>query len=125
MNKRHGLAGSWSVKLLVATAATALGALMVWGVLAGRNEAAIEAERDRPIKVPIRVSSENGEPLIKLDTETQQRSGIETAALPSAPHPEQVRGYGMVLDPLELLSDEFRDLWSGGEGSHLNRVEPE
>ncbi|MGH6766713.1 MAG: hypothetical protein ACREC2_13960, partial [Bradyrhizobium sp.] len=80
MKERHGLARSWSVKLLVATAVTALGALMVWGVLAGRNEAAIEAERDRPVKVPIRVSSENGEPLIKLDSETQQRSGIETAA---------------------------------------------
>jgi hypothetical protein len=109
MKERHGLARSWSVKLLVATAVTALGALMVWGVLAGRNEAAIEAERDRPIKVPIRVSSENGEPLIKLDSETQQRSGIETAALPSAPHPEQVRGYGMVLDVARLteLSNNY------------------
>jgi hypothetical protein len=109
MSKRHGLAGSWSVKLLVATAVTALCALMVWGVFAGRNEAAIEAERDRPVKVPIRVSSENGEPLIKLDTETQQRSGIETAALPSAPHPEQVRGYGMVLDVARLteLSNNY------------------
>jgi hypothetical protein len=102
MSKRHGLAGSWSVKLLVATAAIALGVLMVWGALTGRNEAAIEAERERPVKVPIRVSSENGEPLIKLDTETQQRSGIETAALPSAPHLEQVRGYGMVLDVARL-----------------------
>ena len=109
MKKRQGLAGSWSVKLLVATAVTALGALMVWGVLAGRNEAAIEAERDRAVKVPIRVSSENGEPLIKLDSETQQRSGIETAALPSAPHPEQVRGYGMVLDVARLteLSNNY------------------
>src|SRR5579863_2875029 len=64
MSKRHGLAGSWSVKLLVATAVIALGVLMVWGILAGRNEAATEAERERAIKVPIRVSSENDEPLI-------------------------------------------------------------
>lgn len=109
MSKRHGLAGSWSVKLLVATAVIALGVLMVWGILAGRNEAATEAERERAIKVPIWVSSERDEPLIKLDTETQQRSGIETAALSPAPHQEQIRGYGMVLDVARLteLSNNY------------------
>jgi hypothetical protein len=109
MSKRQGLAGSWSVKLLVAAAVVAFGALMGWGFLAGRNEAAIEAERERAIKVPIRVSSENGEPVITLDADTQQRSGIETAALPSAPHQEELRAYGMVLDVARLteLSNNY------------------
>ncbi|TMJ16687.1 MAG: multidrug transporter, partial [Alphaproteobacteria bacterium] len=109
MSKWQGAAGSWSVKLLVAAAAIAFGALLGWGVLTGRNEAATEAGRERAIKVPIRVSSENGEPLITLDTETQRRSGIETAALPSATHQEQVRGYGMVLDVARLteLSNNY------------------
>ena len=109
MSKRQGVAGSWSVRLPVAAAVIAVGALMGWGVFTGRNEAAIEAESERAIKVPVRVSSENGEPLIALDTETQQRSGIETAALPAAPHQEQVRGYGMVLDVARLteLSNNY------------------
>jgi hypothetical protein len=109
MNKRKEPAGSWLVKFLVAAAVVACGALLGWGLLAGRNEAAIEAQRERAIKVPIRVSSKNGDPVITLDAETQQRSGIETAALPSTPHPEELRAYGMVLDVARLteLSNNY------------------
>jgi hypothetical protein len=97
------------VRLLVAAAVIGFGALVGWGALTGRNEAASEAERERAVKVPLRVSSEDGEPLITLDTETQQRSGIETAPLPSAPHQEQLRGYGMILDVARLteLSNNY------------------
>src|SRR5215472_16439906 len=109
MGKRHAPAGSWSVKLLVAAVVVASGALIGWGLLAGRNEAAIEAQHEGPIKVPIRVSGKNGDPVITLDAETQQRSGIETAALPSVPHPEELRAYGMVLDVARLteLSNNY------------------
>jgi hypothetical protein len=109
MRKRQGLTGSWSVKLLLAAAVVALGALMGWGFLTGRNRAAIEAERERVIKVPLRVSRENGEQVITVDAETQQRSGIETAGLPSAPHQEELRAYGMVLDVARLteLSNNY------------------
>jgi hypothetical protein len=109
MSKRRGPAGAWSVKLLVAAAVVAFGALTGWGFLAGRNKAAIEAQRERAIKVPIRVSSEAGEPVITIDADTQQRSGIETTALPSAPHQEELRAYGMVLDVARLteLSNNY------------------
>lgn len=109
MSKRKEPAGSWSVKLLVATVVVACGALLAWGGLKGRNEAAIEADQERAVKAPIRVSNKNGNPVITLDAATQQRSGIETAALPSTPHREEVRAYGMVLDVARLteLSNNY------------------
>ena len=47
--------------------------------------------------------------MITVDAETQQRSGIETGVLPSTPHPEQLRAYGMVLDVARLteLSNNY------------------
>ncbi len=109
MSKRQGPTGSWSVKLLAVAGLVAFGALMSWGFLAGRNEAATEAERERAIKVPIRVSGDAGERIITIDAATQHRSGIETTALPSAPHQEQLRAYGMVLDVARLteLSNNY------------------
>jgi hypothetical protein len=109
MSKRQGPAGSWSVKLLAVAGVVALATLMGWGFLAGRNEAATEAERERAIKVPIRVSGDAGERVITIDAATQQRSGIETTALPSAPHQEELRAYGMVLDVARLteLSNNY------------------
>lgn len=109
MNERQGRAGSWWVRLLVAAAIIAIGALIGWGYLTGRREAASEAEGERTIKVPVRVSSENGEPVIRLDADTQRRSGIETTTLPSTPHPEEVRAYGVVLDVARLteLSNNY------------------
>lgn len=112
MSKRKEPAGSWSVKLLVAAAVVACGALLGWGLLAAHNDAAIEAQRERTIKVPIRVSGKNGDPVITLNAETQQRSGIEIAALPSTPHPEELRAYGMVLDVARLteLSNNYANV---------------
>jgi hypothetical protein len=105
MSKRKETAGSWSATLLVAVAVVACCVLLVWGFLNGRNE----ADQERAIKVPIRVSNKNGDPVITLDAATQQRSGIETAALPSTPHPEELRAYGMVLDVARLteLSNNY------------------
>jgi hypothetical protein len=109
MGKRKESAGSWWVKLLVAAGVVACGALLGWGILAGRDEAAVEAQRERAIKVPVRVSGKNGDPVIRLDAETQQRSGIETGVPPSTPHPEELRAYGMVLDVARLteLSNNY------------------
>ena len=109
MSKRKESAGSWSLKLLVAVAVVACSVLLGWGILAGREEAAIEEQHEGAIKVPVRVSDKNGDPVITLDGNTQQRSGIETGVLPSTPHPEQLRAYGMVLDVARLteLSNNY------------------
>jgi hypothetical protein len=102
MRKRRGLAGPWSVKLLVAAAVVAFGALIGWGFLAGRNEAAIEAKRERAVKVPIRVSSEAGESVITIDADTRKRSGIEFQPRCSPRLIRRLRAYGMVLDVARL-----------------------
>ena len=109
MSKRQGPARSWAVNFLVVAGVVAFGTLMGWGFLAGRNEAATEAERERAIKIPIRVSGDAGERVITIDAATQHRSGIETIALPSAPHQEELRAYGMVLDVARLteLSNNY------------------
>jgi hypothetical protein len=79
-----------------------LGALVVWGFLEGRSEVEREAERERPVKEPLRISMRNGVPMITLDDHTQQSSGIETTSLMSAPYQERVRAYAMVLDVARL-----------------------
>jgi len=106
--RRKSAASRW-VKLLVAAAVVACVALLGWRLLAGREEAAIEEQHEGGIKVPVRVSDKNGDPVITIDGKTQQRSGIGTGVLPSTPHPEELRAYGMVLDVARLteLSNNY------------------
>jgi hypothetical protein len=96
-------------RVLAAAAIVAVAAFLVWGFFAGRNEAAVEAERGRAVQAPLRVSTKNGEPILTIDAATQQRSGIVTAALPAAPYQEELRAYGMVLDVARLteLSNSY------------------
>ena len=61
-----------------------------------RDERAIEAEQEKPIKAPQRVSLINGEPAITLDLATQRNSGIATVTLSKAPHQAQVQAYGRI-----------------------------
>jgi len=98
--------GRW---LLIGAAIAAIGALLVWGFFAGREEAAVEAQREQSIKAPLRVSTKSGEAVITVDVVTQQRSGFETVKLPATPYQEQVRAYGMVLDVARLttLSNDY------------------
>jgi hypothetical protein len=95
--------------LLAGAVVAAIGGLLVWGFIAGRNDAATEAEHERPVEAPLRVSTHNGLPVITLDAETQKRSGIESTVLKAAPYQNQVRAYGMVLDVARLteLSNDY------------------
>jgi len=79
-----------------------LAALVVWGFVEGRSEVEREAERERPVKEPLRISEKNGVQMITLDDHTQQSSGIETTLLMPAPYQEKIRAYGMVLDLARL-----------------------
>jgi hypothetical protein len=102
--------GRQLVRTLVAVVTfIGLGALVVWGFLEGRGEVEQEAERERPIKEPLRISMKSGVPVITLDDRTQQSSGIETTLLVSSPYREQVRAYAMVLDLARLseLSNNY------------------
>jgi len=90
--------------ILGAVLLVGLGAVAIWGFVEGRIEVAREAERERLVTAPLRVSTQNGEPVITLNAETQQRSGIQTTIPASAPYQEQVRAYGTVVD-LARLTD--------------------
>jgi hypothetical protein len=51
----------------------------VLGFLQSHEQLTLEAERERPVKPPTRISTENGIPVITLDDKTQRTSGIETS----------------------------------------------
>ena len=73
--------------------------LVILGFMEGREEAALEAQREEPIKPPLRVTlPERGEPIITLDDEAQEAVGLETAEPKPAKYQDQVRAYGTVLD---------------------------
>lgn len=80
-----------------------IGALLVWAFMEGRKELAVEQERERPIKAPLRVATRDGETAITLDKATQVKSGIDVALLQSISHREEVRAYGTVLQLQELI----------------------
>ncbi len=94
--------------LLLVAVAIGLGAVAIGGFLQGREELAREAERERPIKAPQRISFE-GEPVITLDAASQQQSGLRTVALEQTQYHEQLRAYGSVLDvqPLVDLDNSY------------------
>lgn len=86
-------------------AGVGLAALVVWGFVAGRGEAAREAIREQPVKAPLRVSLDGqGRPVVTLGAEARRQSGIETGAPPPTRHQELVRAYGTVLDLDKLVT---------------------
>jgi hypothetical protein len=79
-------------------------AAAIWGFIEGREELALEAEREQPVKPPQRISLAAGEPTVTLDAATQEQSGLKTVALKPTRYHEQLRGYATILDP-QLLVD--------------------
>ena len=51
----------------------------------------------------------NGETIVKLDKETQERMGLKVAALQEARVPMEVKGYGHVIDPTPLAMIAVED----------------
>jgi len=91
-------------RIFAAVVLVGLAGLAAWGALESRGEAALEAERERPIKAPLRVVEVDGLPAVTLDAQTLAKNGIEVATLSPAPYQDQLRGYGTVLD-LTSLTD--------------------
>lgn len=84
--------------------------LVILGALAGliiafverRKEAGLEAEREKPVKAPLRVEMVDGENVVRFDAAARSHGGVELATLPAASHRVQVRAYGKVIDPAPL-----------------------
>jgi hypothetical protein len=96
----------WKRLLRVATIAAValcLGGLLVWGFVTGRLETGSEAEREKPIKAPSRVNTENGLTVLTIDSAAQQRGGIATAPPQPVTVPPEVHAYGTVLDLGRLM----------------------
>lgn len=89
--------------LLAIIVLTGIGIFIVWAFLEGRKELAMEQERERPVKTPLRVSIQNGESVVTLDQATQAKSGIAVASLGSVSQREELKAYGMVVDLQDLI----------------------
>src|SRR5438552_6307112 len=86
----------WIVGLIVG-AGVVVGLSFVF--IEGRGEIAREREREAPIKVPPRISrTAEGDVVVTIDSETQKRMALETAALVAETvHPE-VTAYGRLQE---------------------------
>lgn len=88
--------------LWMAAGAALLGALLVWGFLEGREEAARERERERPVKAPSRVSVEGEEVIVTVDADTQARAEIDLEPLRAVTAHRSIAAYGTIVDAGKL-----------------------
>jgi len=109
VQQRSSRGGRLLRRVLAAVLMAGIAGLALWGFIAGRGEIAREAERERPVKVPLRTTEVDGQPAVRLDAQAAGVNGIEVAALSPAPYQNQLRGYGTVLDltPLNDLSNGY------------------
>src|ERR1700730_6964105 len=93
--------GASRLKILIGAVAVLLVVgLATRGLFSGRQG----ADTEQPIQAPQRVTTQNGEPVMTLDTAAQRKSGITTARLANARHSQPLRAFGTVLD-LQALTD--------------------
>ena len=81
-----------------------IGAFLVWAFLEGRQESALERERERPIKAASRVSVHDHDNVIVLDKVVQAQSGIVVAFLEANSHQAALKVYGTVVDLADLIA---------------------
>lgn len=75
-----------------------IGALLIFAFIEGRKELALERERERPIRAPSRLSTQDGERVVTLDRTTRDKSGIVVAPLDAISHQEALKAYGVVVE---------------------------
>lgn len=100
-------------KIVLVLVTIALIAGLIVAFIAGRGEAAKEAEREKPIKAPTRVEVVNGENVVTFDQATQAISGIELRALVAVQHRHEIPAYGVIVDLQELT--DFRNALATGQ----------
>ncbi len=85
-------------KLIAAAVLLVVIGAIVFAFISGQKERASEAERKRPVKAASRVTVQGNEPVISIDSATQQRNGITAVALQSTTHQAEQPAYAQVLE---------------------------
>lgn len=92
-------------RVLGGVVAILLGGGLALAFVEGREEIAREREREKPVKVPPRVSRRaSGEVLVEIDAPTRERVGLVTAPLAAQMEPSVTTAFGRALDPGPLLA---------------------
>lgn len=90
--------------ILAAVATLALAALLIWGFIAGRSDAADDTASDESAPA-VQVSQNTfGPPTLTLSPELQQAAGIEVRQAQTSPYQQQIDAYGSVLE-LQSFTD--------------------
>jgi len=94
-------------RVIAAVIIAVLIGLIVWGFVRRRKEAGAEAEREKPVEAPSRVTVQNGQTIVTVNAATQTKSGIAVAPLAPANTAGNVSGtlqaFGSIVDIQELL----------------------
>ncbi|MGH8171430.1 MAG: efflux RND transporter periplasmic adaptor subunit [Steroidobacteraceae bacterium] len=84
--------------LVAATAIAAVAGLLIWGFIAGRSEAAADAESEQPVTPAVQVSQKPlGPPTLTVSPQLQKQAGIEVHPARPAPYQGHIDAYGSVL----------------------------
>ncbi len=76
---------------------------LIWGFISGRGEQAAEAERESPVKVTSRLSSEDGRAVLSFDDAAQRANAIGTSVLYTTRQQLQGQATGVVVQLQPLL----------------------
>jgi hypothetical protein len=89
--------------ILVLLAAFGVIAALVFAYLAKNKELVTEAQAEKPVAAKSSLSTgANGELILTLDAQAQERISLQTESLKPATLGPEVKGYGRVLDPTPL-----------------------
>ena len=96
MKREHSIIAAAAVIL-------ALAGLLIWGFLAGRSEAAADAESDEPVTPAVQVAHNPlGPPTLTVSPALQKQAGIEVRDAQPAPYQQRLEAYGSVLELRQL-----------------------
>lgn len=89
--------------LLVVLFATAVVGLS-WSFIGSRKEAGQEEQAEKPIAAPSPVTRQNGQLIVTVNPDEQQRNGIRTASLEAISHRQELQTTAVVLPVQDLIN---------------------
>lgn len=85
---------------------------VIWAIGAARTEAGAEADRERPAATPLRVFTDDGQTVLRIDAATLARSGIVIAPLAANNSAATVPVFATVVDTTRLT--DLANAWAVG-----------